>query len=217
MTSITGFAVDVNEVIAEAAGHFERLVRPGVEVTHLLGATAARVGMSRVALEQVLSALILHAGDTMADGGRLTIATHDGAEIEQKEQPPAQSDYLVIDVTVSGIRTSLDNRSTISGGDAREDTRHELRAATALVQRAGGDRGAASVGTDTTIRVCTPGTSREYRPGLLTRPLSSRGRRLSGAQPLPRGHDRALELFPRFAAESGGLRVDSECRRSTCC
>jgi len=150
-------AVDVNEVIAEAAGHFERLVRPGVEVTHLLGATAARVGMSRVALEQVLSALILHAGDTMTDGGRLTIATHDGAEIEQQEQPPTHSAYLVIDVTVSGIRTSLDSRSTISGGDAREDARHELRAATTLVQRAGGGIVVpASVGADTTIRIVLP-------------------------------------------------------------
>lgn len=135
-------AVDANEAIAEAARHLEQLAGPGVEVTYLLGAPAAVVGMSRSALEQVLSGFVIHSRGRLGQGGRLTIATSDRAEESGRAASPdgPHLDRLVIDLIVTGQRGAGTRETPLaSAPPVPSHEEEDLESLTILVQRVGGE------------------------------------------------------------------------------
>jgi PAS domain S-box-containing protein len=97
-------SADVNDAIETLADDLERLAGPGVEITHLLGATSPRVRLSRATLDQLLVALVAYARDTLS-AGRLTLLTRNTTVAPSRDAPAAAriAEHLVIELTDSGI------------------------------------------------------------------------------------------------------------------
>jgi PAS domain S-box-containing protein len=150
--------LDINEAVAHAAPHLQQLAGPDVDVIHLLGAEQARVAMSPSDLEEVLAALIVRTRHAIRGPGRIVIETRDSVEHpwpQAEDAAPAQ--WLVIQVTDSGVAIDAAARVRLESGPAFPDSVADADRVPLLVRRAGGE---VSVESDsvlgTTVRVHLP-------------------------------------------------------------
>jgi two-component system cell cycle sensor histidine kinase/response regulator CckA len=67
--------IDVNDVITTAAGFLRRKLGPGIEVKLMLDPAIKPIRIGAGRLDALVLTLGIRAGETMPDGGRLTIAT----------------------------------------------------------------------------------------------------------------------------------------------
>ena len=106
--------LDVNQVIAGAAGRLRTLVGPTAELRLQMGSELPQVDADAAQLEQVLTDLALKGRDAMPEGGRLTISTSErrldaGAVHEQYAgSGMLPGHYVMISVEDSGEGISLD-------------------------------------------------------------------------------------------------------------
>ncbi|HET7469375.1 MAG TPA: PAS domain S-box protein [Gemmatimonadales bacterium] len=106
--------LDVNQLIAGAAGRLRTVVGPTVELRLQLGSELPQVDADAAQLEQVLTDLAVNGRDAMAGSGRLTISTSerrldDGAVSEQyagSGMPAGR--YVMVSVEDSGEGISPD-------------------------------------------------------------------------------------------------------------
>ena len=162
--SFTPVVLDLNDVVADGARLFVRLLPPDIAVEVELAKVAPRVRADLGQLEQVLLNLVVNARDAMPTGGRLSITT--GAE----------DGFATIAVSDTGAGMSDDVRAhvfepffTTKGPD--RGTGLGLSTVDAIVSRASGDvRVATALGKGTTFTVRLPRTSEP-----ITRRPPSRG------------------------------------------
>ena len=153
-------SIDLNEVVEEMAEHFERLAGPGIDITYLLGATAAAISLSRSTLEQVLSMLVEHARDAMPSGGRLSILTRNTNIGLSSDLASANriAEHLVLEIADTGIGMSAETKARIfEPSFTAEGIELGLHSVLTIVRRGGGSVAIDSgVNRGTTVRVLLP-------------------------------------------------------------
>jgi CheY-like chemotaxis protein len=147
-------AVSLNELVVESSSLIERLIGAQVKVQLLLDPRPGIVRADRGQLQQVLLNLAVNARDSMAEGGRLTIAT---------QAEPGEMVRLMVSDTGCGMSTEVQARIFEPFFTTKEQGRGTglgLATAYGTVSQLGG-----SIAVDSVVNVGTrfiialPGTS----------------------------------------------------------
>jgi two-component system cell cycle sensor histidine kinase/response regulator CckA len=105
-------ALDVNGLIQDMTGMFDRLLGDNVDVALALAPNLGAALADRGQLEQVVMNLVVNARDAMPGGGRVTIQTAD-VELETSmfhDEATLPGDYVMIAVTDTGSGMSKDTQ-----------------------------------------------------------------------------------------------------------
>ena len=108
--------LNITDVLAELSNLLRRLIGAKIELEMAHGRNLDLVRVDQGQLEQVIINLAVNARDAMADGGRLTIRTHNlslaRAERHGSEDVPA-GDYVVVEVRDTGVGVAAELRERI--------------------------------------------------------------------------------------------------------
>ncbi len=133
--------LDLNALVAEV-GELVRRVTRGIELELALDPALGYIRADQGQSEQLVANLIIHACDSMPEGGKLTIST--GREVLPGDVPDQPRSFVVLRVSNAGVR---DIPSRAGGRDEEADTSlgivYEVaRQIGATVRAAGGQEGA---------------------------------------------------------------------------
>jgi two-component system cell cycle sensor histidine kinase/response regulator CckA len=141
--------IDVNDVITTAAGFLRRKLGPGIEVKLMLDPAVKPIRIGAGRLDALVLTLGIRAGETMPDGGRLTIATAvDARGGRHQAEGGAVPEYTRLIMTNNGVGRVASPASVVE-----------------IVNEAGGRLLAESAdGAGTTFTIDLPATSEPVAP-----------------------------------------------------
>jgi two-component system cell cycle sensor histidine kinase/response regulator CckA len=104
--------INVNEVIARAAGSVEQMLGSNIHITLALDSDIKRIKIGASHLEEIVLNLGIHARDAMPNGGRLTVATtmHTHGERNAASGAPLQYVRMIISDTGGGMSADAQSR-----------------------------------------------------------------------------------------------------------
>jgi PAS domain S-box-containing protein len=109
--------VDLHEVLTESEFMLPRLLGSDIELTFQHQAAHSWIRADAAQLEQVIANLAINARDAMPGGGSLTISTHNTSSppegVSTKEDSPADSGWVVLEVSDTGSGMSEETRAHI--------------------------------------------------------------------------------------------------------
>lgn len=138
--------VNLNELVAESANLFRRLIGEDITLDVLSDSTPVRVVIDPGQLEQVLMNLVVNARDAMPSGGHLTIETRivhveSGMDSSAGALPPGRYASLTVSDTGCGISGDVRNKifePFFTTKDVGKGTGLGLAVVHGVVQQAGG-------------------------------------------------------------------------------
>jgi PAS domain S-box-containing protein len=138
--------VNLNELVAESANLFRRLIGEDITLDVLSDSTPVRVVIDPGQLEQVLMNLVVNARDAMPSGGHLTIETRivhveSGMDSSARALPPGRYASLTVSDTGCGISGDVRNKifePFFTTKDVGKGTGLGLAVVHGVVQQAGG-------------------------------------------------------------------------------
>ena len=205
--------VDLNELVAESANLFRRLIGEDIALLVLADPKPVRVVLDPGQLEQVLMNLVVNARDAMPAGGRLTIETRavviaDSETGALTELSPGR--YAALRVTDTGCGINADFQDKIfepffTTKGVGKGTGLGLAVVHGVVQQSGGSITVeSSEGTGATFRILLPAADEAANEAVATESHAS----LQGRETVLVVEDEeAVRTLVRFTLEEQGYHV----------